>query len=97
MKLKTNTVIKTLKGQPFKDGVDEVTVGTALSNIMSFDKGAGKFKGYILAKKLMEGKDIDIDKADLALIKKAVETTEVYASNILLGFLIETLDEIKEK
>lgn len=99
MKLKTNTVLKSLKGEAFKDGADDLTVGIALSNILDYDKDktGGKYKLFILAKKLMESKEIDIDAADLGILKKAVDSTEAYRSNILLGSLIEVLDGVKDK
>jgi len=105
MKIKTNETIKDLKGKgikmPSKDNLDkdskeDFTVGEALSNILVAHKAGGKMKMYILAQKCATQKEFDVDKADLSLIKEAVENTAQY-NNLVNGQLLVMLDGVKEK
>ena len=95
MKLNTQTAILDLSGKeiPYQDGI--FTVGIALSNILSEAKEGGKMKLFILAQKLFTEKSIEIDTADLQIIKGAVEATAQY-NNIITGQLLVFLDTIKE-
>ncbi len=85
-----------MKGKPFKSDGADLTVGEAISNILSYDKTAGKFKVYALAKKFMDQDTVDLDKADISLIKTAIEKTETYIHNAITGGLIEFLTETKD-
>jgi hypothetical protein len=97
MKILTTTVIKTLKGEPFKDGTDDLTVGVAIANILSFDEAGGRHKTYVLSKKFMDAGDVvEVDSADLAIIKKACETTKFYQTSAVTGFIIEVLENVKD-
>ena len=98
MKIKTKEAIKDLAGKDIKNKDDFFTVGIALSNILLEAKVGGKMKLFILAKKCFEEKEIDVDDADLAIIKQAVEATEQY-TNLVTGQLLQLLErkEVKEK
>lgn len=97
MKIKTNEAIKDLKGIAIKkDGKDNFTVGDALANILVSDKVGGKMKMFILAQKCANDKEIDVDKADISMIRDAVDRTEQY-NNLVNGQLLVMLDDLKEK
>ena len=98
MKIKTNEAIKDLAGKAIKNKDDVFTVGTALSNILLEAKVGGKMKLFILAKKCFENKEVEVDDADYAVIKQAVEATELY-TNLVTGQILQTLEkkESKEK
>lgn len=79
------------------DGKDtELTVGQALSNItLTSDKG-GKMKMFVLAQDFYKKDEIDLDAADLALIKSELETTKAY--NVLVtGQILLLLENTKTK
>lgn len=94
MKIKVSEKLRTLKGEVFKDGADELTLGLALANILAICKSGGKKRIYLLAEKCFKAKDFEVDATDMALIKQAVATTEIY-NNIING-QIEVMLESKE-
>lgn len=97
MKINTQTPIKTLAGEPIKNGTEgNFTIGLALSNILIENKQGGKMKMFILAQKFFNDKEIDIDEADFNLVKSAVESTENY-NNLVNGQILQILSDIKDK
>jgi hypothetical protein len=95
MKIKANEPLKTLKGEDLKQENEVFTVGEAISNILLADQAGGKMKTYILAQRFATEKTVEVDKADLSLIKTAIEATKVY-SNLVTGQLLVMLEGIKE-
>ncbi len=97
MIIKCSTPLKNLKGEVVKDQDGEVvTLGKALSNIIISAKEGGKMKLFIMGKKLFSQDKIDVDASDLALIKRTVESTEIYNA-LIAGQIEEILSNIKEK
>lgn len=99
MKINTKKLVTNLKGDNIKDPDDnEVTYGVALSNIIVGDKTAGKMKSIVLGTKLATAKGpIEIDEADLTLLKKSCENTEVYTNNLIPGKCLLYLESLKEE
>jgi regulator of RNase E activity RraB len=97
MKIKSKEVLKTLDDKPlmWTDKV-EYTIGMALSNILLETKTGGKMKLFLLAQDLYKGKEIEVDNADLVLIKDAVERTEMH-NNLVNGQLLMALNKVEEK
>jgi hypothetical protein len=93
--MQLHQTIKTLKEEAIKnaDGKD-FTFGEALSNILLGAKEGGKMKMFILATKCFNDKEIKLDNADLSLIKKTVESTEIYG-NLVTGQLLIALEDEK--
>ncbi len=52
-------------------------------------------KLYILGTKLFQEKDVEIDSADLNLIKEAIKKSEVYGA-LILGQCEMLLEEVKK-
>lgn len=95
MKINAKQALKNFKGDILKDPDGEVTLGTALSNILSMAKEGGKMKLFILAKKFYERASVEIDQSDMNLVKKSVESTDIYP-NMVTGQVLEILEGIKE-
>ena len=78
MKIDTKKAIKDLAGKNIKFEAGFFTIGKALSNILLEAKEGGKMKMFSLAQKCHDEKVIDVDDADLAILKTAVENTQQY-------------------
>lgn len=96
MKINTTQTLKSLKGENLKTPSGETfTVGEALGNILTSSETGGKFKLFTLAHKIANEDSVDVDGADLRLIKDSVESTKVYSA-LVSGQLLEILEEKKE-
>lgn len=96
MKIDCSQVITTLKGEPYKIDGRELTLGDVVAEALAADQTGGKMKLYALAQKAVKSADMEVDAADLALIKRAVETCRSYQGNaVILGQALEKLEEVK--
>ena len=93
MKINTKQALKEVNGSPIKTENGELTIGNVLANVMFFDEGIGKLKGYTLGIKFSQEDEVDVDEADLQAIKKALETTKVYSNNLLVGQALSMLNK----
>ncbi len=95
MKLDCSKAINNVKGVQYKtpEGAS-VHLGDVLVEALSGDKSGGKMKIYALAQKAAENKVMEVDSADLKIIKDAVETCTSY-NNIILGQTLEMLENAK--
>jgi len=85
MKIQTKQFIKNLKGED-----TDLKVGEAISNILLSAKEGGKMKMFVLAQDLYSKEEVELDEADLALVKRAVESCEIY-NNLVTGQLLVML------
>lgn len=93
MKINTTQTVKNLKGQPYEAEEGPLTVGEAIAAVLANDDSTGKMKLYVLAKKFIDEEEVDLDSADLSLVKQAVERSKTYSgNNIVLGSLLVLLD-----
>jgi hypothetical protein len=100
MQIKANEPVKNLKGEPLKTGKDNdvFTVGMAIAEVLLAAKQGGKMKMFILAEKFYKNKTVEIDSADLALVKDAVEKADpMTVSNLISGQILVMLDSLKEE
>lgn len=95
MHINASLKIKTLKGEPFKTVDGDMTLGVVLAEVFANDKTGGKMKMYALAQKFSKGGKVEVDAADLAMIKKAVESSQVQWNNIIMGQALELLEQVK--
>jgi hypothetical protein len=95
MILNLKTTLKGFDGENLKDGQDLLTTGLALSKIITLGKTEGKMKLYILGEKFFKDATIDLDAADLNLVKEELKTTQVYINAIVTGQLEQILSELK--
>lgn len=94
MTLNTKQVLKNLKGEEITSGDEPFTLGTVIANVLSSVESGGKMKLYILAQKAHDQDSIELDAADVALIKNALETSKIY-QNVVLGQALVMLEEAK--
>lgn len=87
MKIDLKKEINTLNGTPFKaDEKSTLTVGLVIAEALLNDQTISKIKGYSLSLKAYESKELDVDDADLTLIKKALQDCKSYAPHTTLIF-----------
>lgn len=97
MVLKTDVPLLDLAGKELKNEKGEVvTLGKALANVMVASPEKGKMKLYILSTKMYKDKSIDLDEADLALVKRAVSEATIYNA-LVLGQIEVVLENLKDK
>lgn len=92
MRINTQTVLKNLKGEPLQNEGKDYTLGDALANILSVDQTGGKMKLWLLAQKFSTNKEVELDTADLALVKTAAENTKSFTP-LLAGQVLCLLEE----
>lgn len=78
------------KGQPLKQGEQDLTVGDSLSIILS-GKTTNPTLGYILGKKFANDKEVQLKAEDVVFVKECVEKNELFHT-IVTGQLLELLD-----
>lgn len=86
MKINTKEFIKNLKGDN-----SDLTIGDAIGGILIASEAGGKMKMYVLAQKFANDDVVEVDSADLSLIKQSVEATKVY-TNLVSGQLLVLLE-----
>ncbi len=90
MQIQANKVVTTLSGKPYTSDGKELTVGNVIAEALAGDTTGGKFKLYTLAQKFWNEPEVEVDAADLGLIKTAVENTKTY-NNIIIGQVLGLL------
>ncbi len=95
MKIKADEKIKTLQGEPYKtpDGKD-LTLGMVLAEGLATSEAGGKMKSYSLALKFYGSEEVEIDAADMALVKQATEGCKTY-NNLITGQALLMLEGSK--
>lgn len=96
MTIPAGKILTNLKGEPLKDGEDDVTLGSALANMLLGAQEGGKMKLYSLAQEVYKGKNLEVDAADLALIKGVVEKSGTYSA-LVSGQILLALEEVSSK
>ena len=90
MKIDCTIVLKNLAGEEIADA----TFGKILANILSASQTKGAMKLYALAISLFQQDSVDVDKADLTLIKREVEATTAYTT-LIKGQCELLLEDVK--
>lgn len=97
MKINCKTPIKNLKGEDMKDEDGQVfTLGKALALIVVNAKEGGKMKLFLLGTKLYQQDTVEVDTADLTLLKSVVKSTESYGA-LIAGQCEMLLEEVKKE
>lgn len=96
--------ILALNGKPVLRETDvNWTIGSYLAEVILSYQTGGSMKKFLLATRLAsKDKSIDIDEADLSIIKKALSEAKLFTTNISLNTLFNGqvelyLENIKEK
>jgi len=95
MKINLDKKLNTLTGEPLKINGEDLTLGKVLAEVATHDQMGGKHKMYSLALKFSAGGEVEIDSADLLMMKKAIDATKVGWNNVVLGQTLEVLESIK--
>jgi len=95
MQINTKAGIKDLAGKDILNKEEVFTIGEAVANILINSELKGVYKTYVLAKKFYNDKKVELDEADVLLVKEAVEASKSYTV-LVKGQLLEVL-EVKEK
>lgn len=94
MKIISKTPLIDVDGTPLTSNNKPFTAGKALGVILSGAKEGGKMKLFILAQKFSQEEEIELDEADIILIKKAIELDTQY-NNVVSGQLLVYLENNK--
>lgn len=95
MKIDTTKVLTGFDGKELKYSDGEVmTVGNITASALSAGKEGGKMKLYILATKFYSDNEVEVDAADLSLVKKAIEVAPFNA--VITGQILAIFEEVKE-
>lgn len=95
MKIDLTKVLVNLKGDNLEnEDKQPLTLGYALANIIISSEVGGKMKLYAMAQKAFTSNELDIDAADLTLIKEAVKNTKIYTT-LVAGQVELILEEVK--
>lgn len=95
MNIPTSTILRDYKEAPIMDGKDELTLGMVISAALNKPEQQGSpMKAWELGKKAFNQKSLEVDTSDLALIKKAVESSDFF--NMIKGQALVLLEEVKE-
>lgn len=91
VKLDLTTEITNLDGSPL-DREKPLTFGEALGQILVLQQDSkDPLRSYLLAKKITENKgEIELDKAELSMLKESVEASKNYIT-LVKGQLLEKL------
>lgn len=95
MKINTKTLIKDVSGKPMPTQEGDLSLGVVIGNILFSDESIGKLKGYTLGMKFYQDEEVDVDEADLQAIKRAIETTKVFPSNLITGQALSIINNLK--
>ncbi len=95
MKINTKAALKDLSGKEIKDGDSIFTIGKAIAKILISAKDGGKMKMFVLGQEFYQEDSVDLDAADLSLVKTAVEKSEGF-SNLITGQVLVLLSENKK-
>ncbi len=94
-KIQTSQKLNDFKGNPLKQGDQEMTVGDVIAIILS-GKVSNPTLGYILGKKFANDKEVELKAEDAAFVKESVERNEMFTA-IITGQLMEIIDGKEEK
>ncbi len=94
MKINTSKKVLTLKGEPYQSDGHDLKVGEVIAEALASSKMGGKMKLYSLALKSFTTDEVELDAADVALIKQSLEACDTY-STIIIGQVLEEVENSK--
>lgn len=95
MKINAGKIMKNLAGVVMQDASGaEFTIGKAIANILiaNHEKPVDHFRIYKLSEKLWKASEIEIEDADMVLIKEMVAACKTYNS-LVLGQVLQEFYE----
>ncbi len=88
--IQTNTILKDFKGEPLKNGEQDLTIGVAISHVLG-GQVSNPTLGWIFGKKFATDKEVDLKAEDVVFLKKELEATKSWSA-IVVGQVIEILE-----
>ncbi len=95
MKIQTKTVLKDLSGKEVIFDSKPFTVGYAIGQIITLGKSTNPLKSYLLATKLSEQDEVEIDLTDKKLIEDMIKDPACSFFPIITGQILKILEEAK--
>lgn len=95
MKINTGATVNTLKGEPYTVDNVPLTVGQVIAEALAVDKTGGKMKVYALANKCYNHAEVEVDGADIVMIKRALNDSTAY-NNLINGQVLMALEATTE-
>lgn len=92
MKINTSQKVLTLKGDAYKNGTTDLTIGGVIAEALAASQEGNKMKLYTLAQRAFSEETMDVDDADISLIRKALEKCTTY-NNIIIGQTLLALEK----
>ncbi len=90
-KLKTDEVLKNLKGDELVEGDQKITAGLLLSNILSNQQSSNPHRSYQLAKKFATEKEVELKAEDIVFLKEQIVKYQL--GPLYTGQLIDILEK----
>lgn len=95
MKINTKKLLVDFRGKEIFNELNQpTTIGEVLSQTLGFERKGGNMKTYLIGRKCSEQDEVEIDSADMALIKPILQKSETYP-NVVLGQILLYLEELK--
>lgn len=88
--IKTDKVLMNFKGEPLKNRDEDLTIGTAISVVLS-GKVSNPTLGWVLGKKFANDEEVDLKAEDVVFLKRELETQDVWTA-VVTGQIIEILE-----
>jgi len=85
-----------LDGAPIMDEIGVQTVGRMLANVLARGQSADPVKAMMVAMQIHSQKSVDLEEAEFAFVKEAVEK-DVMLTNLGKAAMLTALDGAKEK
>lgn len=95
MQIDPKQVLKGLAGKQYETPDKEpLTLGMVVAEALGTSPVAGKMKSYVLAQKFWNDEKIELDAADVTLVRNAIESCTSY-NNLVLGQALVLLEASK--
>lgn len=93
MKIKSNQVLLGLDGEKLdNNGKGDLTVGKAISNILSITKSDNQIMSWYLAQEFYKKSEVTLKSEEVVFLKEIINRNELYFP-IVTGQLLEIIKE----
>ncbi len=93
MKIKSTQVLKGLDGKNLdNNGKGDLTIGMAISNILSVTKSDNQIRSWYLAQEFYKKDEVTLKAEEIVFLKELIARNELYFP-IVTGQLLELIEE----
>lgn len=93
--IKTDMILKTFKGEPLKNGPDDLTIGTVIGVALA-GKTSNPTRAWLLGKRFASDKQVELKAEDVVFLKEVILASDSWFS-IVQGQVIEILEGEQNK